>query len=216
MARKTIRLSEGDLRRVIKESIRKVLKEGRGHFGGIVDMVTERFNDFYAAHKEETDIHIENVKRSGKFNDLRSGTPPLPLIVSLSKALRIALTDLEKKEASVKLLNDKVCKEFMKYSDLVINKTKYSIPHILNVSLMNIRPETLIHALEENEVYISTNTACSSGDLSTSVMAIFNDQNRAVTTIRISLSHVTTNEEIDKFLNLFDIEYNKLLKLVNK
>ena len=156
------------------------------------------------------------IHGSGKFNDLRSGTPPLPLIVSLSKALRIALTDLENKEASVKLLNDKVCKEFMKYSDLVINKTKYSIPHILNVSLMNIRPETLIHALEENEVYISTNTACSSGDLSTSVMAIFNDQNRAVTTIRISLSHVTTNEEIDKFLNLFDIEYNKLLKLVNK
>ena len=159
---------------------------------------------------------IPLIHGSGKFNDLRSGTPPLPLIVSLSKALRIALTDLEKKEASVKLLNDKVCKEFMKYSDLVINKTKYSIPHILNVSLMNIRPETLIHALEENEVYISTNTACSSGDLSTSVMAIFNDQNRAVTTIRISLSHVTTNEEIDKFLNLFDIEYNKLLKLVNK
>lgn len=72
MTHQTIRLSEGDLRRVIEESVRKVLKEGRGHFGGIVDMVTEKFNDFYAAHKEETDIHIENVKRSGKFNDLET------------------------------------------------------------------------------------------------------------------------------------------------
>ena len=39
------------------------------------------------------------IHGSGKFNDLRSGTPALPLIVALSKACRIALTDLEKREA---------------------------------------------------------------------------------------------------------------------
>ena len=154
------------------------------------------------------------IHGSGKFNDLRSGTPALPLIVALSKALRIALTDLEKKEASVKNLNEKICKELLKYDRLLINKTKYSIPHILNISLMDIRPETFIHALEENEVYISTNTACSSGDLSAGVMAIFNDQVRARTTIRISISHVTTNEEINKFLNLFGIEYKKLISFM--
>lgn len=154
------------------------------------------------------------IHGSGKFNDLRSGTPALPLIVALSKALRIALTDLEKKEASVKNLNEKICKELLKYDRLLINKTKYSIPHILNISLMDIRPETFIHALEENEVYISTNTACSSGDLSAGVMAIFNDQIRARTTIRISISHVTTNEEINKFLNLFGIEYKKLISFI--
>ena len=38
------------------------------------------------------------IHGSGKFNDLRSGTPPLPLIVSLSKACRIALKDIEKRE----------------------------------------------------------------------------------------------------------------------
>lgn len=154
------------------------------------------------------------IHGSGKFNELRSGTPPLPLIVALSKALRIALTDIEKKENFVNGLNDKVCNELKKFTKLKINKTKYSIPHILNISLMDIRPETLIHALEENEVYISTNTACSSGDLSTSVMAIYNDQRRALTTIRISISHVTTNEEISKFINLFGIEYSKLLKIM--
>ncbi len=154
------------------------------------------------------------IHGSGKFNELRSGTPPLPLIVALSKALRIALTDIERKENFVNGLNDKVCNELKKFTKLKINKTKYSIPHILNISLMDIRPETLIHALEENEVYISTNTACSSGDLSTSVMAIYNDQRRALTTIRISISHVTTNEEISKFINLFGIEYSKLLKIM--
>jgi cysteine desulfurase len=156
------------------------------------------------------------IHGTGKLNELRSGTPPLPLVVALSKALRIALTDLERKEGLVQKLNDKVCKDLEKYPDIKINKTKYSIPHILSVSLMDIRPETFVHALEEDEVYIGTNTACSSGDLSSSVMAIYNDKVRATTTIRISISHVTTNEEISKFLNLFAINYNRLKNLVKE
>ena len=155
------------------------------------------------------------IHGSGKFNDLRGGTPMLPLVVALSKALRIANTDLENKESHVNKLNEKICKALEQYSNIVLNKTKYSIPHILNISLMNIRPETFLHALEEEEVYVSTNTACSSGDFSSSAMAITNDKLRASTTIRISLSYVTTEEEIDKFLNIFDIEYNKLLEVMS-
>lgn len=157
---------------------------------------------------------IPLIHGSGKFNDLRSGTPPLPLIVALSKAIRIALTDLEKREANVKKLNDKICNELSKMDGIVLNKTKYSIPHILNISLDRVRPETMIHALEDDEIYISTNTACSSGELSTSVMAIYNDKRRAMSTIRISLSYVTTNEEINKFLNLFKMRYTELNNLM--
>ena len=97
-----------------------------------------------------------------------------------------------------------------------MNKTKYSIPHILNISLKNVRPETFIHAMEEDEIYLSTNTACSSGDLSTSVMAIYNDKDRAVSSIRISLSYVTTNEEINKFLNIFKAKYKLLSSLMKE
>jgi cysteine desulfurase len=161
-------------------------------------------------YKKDNVKMIPLIHGSGKFGDLRGGTPPLPLIVALSKAIRIALTDLEKREEHVALLNEKICKDLEKYSDIVINKTKYSIPHILNISLLNIKPETFIHAMEEDEVYISTNTACSSVDLSSSVMAIYEDKKRATSTIRISLSYVTTNEEISKFLNLFKTEYKNL------
>ena len=156
------------------------------------------------------------IHGSGKLNDLRNGTPPLPLIVALSKALRIALTDLEKREEKVQKLNERICENFKNYDGILINKTKYSIPHILNISLKNIRPETFIHSLEDDEIYVSTNTACSSGDLSTSVMALYNDGKRATSTIRISLSYVTTNEEINKFLNLFKIKYNELNNLMNE
>ena len=157
---------------------------------------------------------IPLIHGSGKVNDLRAGTPMLPLVVALSKAIRIALKDLEKKEEKITKLNERICDNLSKYDGVVINKTKYSIPHILNISLVNIRPETFIHAMEDEEIYLSTNTACSSGDLSSSVMAIYNDKARATSTIRISLSYVTTNEEISKFLNIFKSKYQELNTLV--
>lgn len=153
------------------------------------------------------------IHGSGKSNELKPGTPPVPLIVAFSKALRIALTDIDKRENFIKRLNLKIINELEKLDGIIINQTKYSIPHILNVSLKNIRPETFIHAMEEYEIYIGTNTACASGDLSTSIMAIYNDRKRATSTIRISLSYITTTDEINKFLNCFLNIYQKLNSL---
>ncbi len=165
--------------------------------------------------KKSTVKMIPLIHGSGKFNELRAGTPPLPLIVALSKACRIALTDVESREMKVKELNEMICKDLEKYDGIILNKTKYSIPHILNISFTKIKPETFIHAMEDDEVYLSTNTACASGELSTSVMAIYNDKRRAISTIRISLSYVTTTEEVKKFLNLFKEKYNALNNLMN-
>ena len=150
---------------------------------------------------------------AGKSNDLKPGTPPLPLIAALSKAVRLACTDLEKRERFVTLLNEKIVGNLEKYPNIKINKTKYSIPHILNISVLNVMPETLIHSLDKHEIYVSTNTACASGEISHSVMAIYNDNKRAKHTIRISISHVTTTEEINKFLSAFKEEYEKLTSI---
>ncbi len=152
---------------------------------------------------------------SGKSNILNPGTPPVPLIVAFSKALRLATVDLEKRERFVERLNQKIVDALSKYEGVMINKTKYSIPHILNISLRNIKSETFLHALEEYEVYLSTNTACSSGNTSTSIMAIYDDKVRASSTLRISLSHLTTTDEINKFINYFDQIYRKLSGLHN-
>ena len=150
---------------------------------------------------------------SGKSNDLKPGTPPLPLIAALSKAIRLANDGLEKKERFVSLLNDKITSSLSKYPNIIINKTKYSIPQILNISLMDVMPEVMVHALDKHEIYVSTNTACSSGDISNSVIAIYNDVNRAKHTLRISLSYVTTTEEINRFLEIFKEEYENLSNL---
>lgn len=148
---------------------------------------------------------------SGKFNELKAGTPPLPLIAALSKAIRLANNDLEKRERFVNLLNMKIVNFLEKYPEIKINKTKYSIPQILNISIMNIMPETFLHMLDKHEVYVSTNTACSSGEISNSIMAIYDDSKRAKHTLRISLSYVTTTDEINKFLEIFKEEYEKAI-----
>lgn len=157
-------------------------------------------------------INLEPIIK-GEKGALRSGTPCLPLIVAFSKAIRLAVTNASKNESVVKMLNDKLTSTILKYPKIMINKTNYSIPHIFNLSLMSIRPETFIHALEKRDIYVGSNTACSKGGTSTSIMAVYGDETRANTSLRISLSHLTSFDDLNKFLYSFDIVYNKLLEL---
>ena len=153
------------------------------------------------------------IHGSTKYGEVRPGTVALPLVVAFSKAIRIALTDIDKRENYVKKLNDRIINHFKKYDDILINNTEYSIPYIINISLPNVKSETMIHALEKHEIYISTNTACSSSDLSASVMAIYQDKKRATSTLRISLSYLTSTDDVTKFLMVFDEEYQNLSNL---
>ena len=160
-------------------------------------------------------INITPLIHGGKSTTVfRSGTPCLPLIVSLSKALRLALTDIDKKYKYVEKLNKEV-KEFLsKYDKVKINSNDICIPHMLNISVLGVKPETMLHALEEYEIYISTQSACSSNTtVSKAVMALTKDKERAASSIRISLSYKTTEEEIKEFLDKFDKCYRKLVNL---
>lgn len=151
----------------------------------------------------------------GHDDSLVPGTQALPLIVSFAKALRLALKDITKKEEIVKKHYDKIVEHLSNnYPNVIINSSKYCIPHILNISLMDIKPETFIHALEKDEVYVSSNTACSKGKKSESVYQMTHDDKRSETTIRISISSYTLPSEITEFLESFDKHYNELIKLV--
>lgn len=157
-------------------------------------------------------IALEPLIHGGKSTTVfRSGTPAHPLIVSISKALRIAVMDLDSRYNYVKQLNEIVVEGLKKYPEVYINSNDKCLPHVLNVSVVGIKPETFLHALEKHEVYISTQTACSSEKaISGSVLALTNDEERAKSSIRISLSYITTKEEVSKFLEIFDECYKEL------
>ena len=154
---------------------------------------------------------IDPLIHGGKSTTVfRSGTPATPLIVSLAKALRLAYEDFGEKYEKVVGLNRYLIDKLSKL-DVSINSNKYCLPHIVNLSIKNIKPETMQHALEEYDIYISTQTACSKGEYSKAVYAVTKDKNKATHSIRISLSHLTTYEELDKFIDVF----SKLLISLN-
>ena len=158
-------------------------------------------------------IMLEPIIHGGKSTTIyRSGTPCLALIVSMAKALRIAYDQIDEKYNKVLELNKYLKEKLEKYDKVYINSVESSIPHILNFSVIGIKPETLIHALEEKEIYISTQSACSSNNsFSKAVLELTKSMDRAKSSVRISLSHITTIGEINMFLKVFDESYKELI-----
>ena len=141
----------------------------------------------------------------------RSGTPALPLIVSLMKAMELIVPNVDKNLEYITKLNKRVCDKLKEYPLVHINSTVNSMPHTINFSLRKIKPETFLHAMDANEIYISTKSACSSADsMSNAVYALTKDKDLSNHSLRISLSYKTTEEEIDRFLEVFDECYKKL------
>ena len=151
-------------------------------------------------YKKEN-ITLEPLIHGGKSTTVyRSGTPATSLIASFSKAIRLILSNLDSNYKYVLNLNNKLKEELSKIDSLSINSNDACIPHILNISVVGIKPETMLHALENYDIYISTQTACSKGEVSKSVLALTNDINKASSSLRISLSHLTKEEDIKYFI----------------
>lgn len=149
---------------------------------------------------KKENVVIEPLIHGGKSTTKdRSGTPATALIVSMAKALRLAYENLEEKQKYVKELNIFLRNELEK-NEITINSPEVAIPNILNISLENIKPETVLHALEEKEIYISTKTACATNDSSDAVYAITKDEEKAKHSLRISLSYLTTKKELEIFI----------------
>lgn len=151
---------------------------------------------------KKENISLTPLIHGGKSTTIfRSGTPATPLIVSISKALRMSSERLDDNYKYVKDLNNYLKNKLESIQGIYINSNEYSIPHVLNISIPNIKPETMLHALEENDIYISTQTACSSNStMSKAVLALTKSEERASSSLRISLSYLTTKEELDTFL----------------
>lgn len=163
---------------------------------------------------KKENINLEPLIHGGKSTTIyRSGTPAIGLICSISKALRLATENLEKKYEHVKELNNYLRENLKKYNKVFINSNEKSIPFVLNMSVIGIKPETLLHALEEDEIYISTQSACSSNTtISKAVYNLTKSEERAGSSVRVSISYLTTKEEIDKLLESFDKTYKRLVE----
>lgn len=159
---------------------------------------------------KKKNIELEPLIHGGKSTTIyRSGTPSTALIVSLAKALRLAYDNLELDKISK--LNNQVRINLKKYPNVYINSPKTAIPHILNISVPGVKPETMLHALEEDEIYISTQSACATSNISKTIKALTHDEVKARSSLRISISKKTTETEINLFLQSFEKNYQRLV-----
>lgn len=160
-------------------------------------------------------IVIDPLIHGGKSTTVyRSGTPATGLIVSLSKAVRLVYDNLKNNYKYVTELNEYLKEKLNNNRNIHINSNKYSSPYILNISIKNIKPETIQHALESEDIYISTQTACSSkSNISRAVLEVTKNEEYAKHSIRISLSHLTTKEELDTFIKILNNKIEELEKL---
>ena len=162
---------------------------------------------------KKKDLVIEpQIHGGGSTTPYRSGTPALGLAVSVEKALRLALEGQEQRVAHVAALNCRLRTELACYPKIHFNSPENAVPHILNLSVSGVKGTVFQRKLGKQGVCVSVKSACSTeGTPSKAVYAVSRDRKNALSSWRISLSHLTTEAEVTEFLQIFDRCYKELL-----
>ena len=157
-------------------------------------------------------VGMEPLIHGGASTTLyRSGTPALALAAATETALRLALARREERSAAVRAKNDALRAALAAYPKVHLNSPADAVPHILNLSVQGVRGAAFQKALDELGVCVSVKSACTADALpSRAVFAVSRDRKNALSSWRISLSHLTTEEELRGFLPAFDQCYRGL------
>ncbi len=165
----------------------------------------------------------------GQQKGLRSGTLNVPGIAGLGLAAEQIYKNFDEKTDKLYALKERLIKGlFSELEDIKVNgisddlsellknsaKTESSeatemlrktAPHIVSVSVSGVRAEVLLHALEDKGIYVSAGSACASNHPSVSgtLKSIALDKSLLDSTVRLSMSEFTTEEEIDETVKAF-------------
>lgn len=134
----------------------------------------------------------------GQEKGLRSSTENLASIVAFSKALRLAYQHYQDNLDQLQQYRLQIIHDLCAQGWVVFAQETGSA-HIVCAAFRDVPGEVLLHAFEEEDIMVSTTSACSSRkqtDHST-LKAMGVDRSLAQSAIRISMSHLTTQAEVD-------------------
>lgn len=145
------------------------------------------------------------VLGGGQEGGMRSGTENVPGIAAFGEAVRIGNTSLRQRYAYISSLKNYLIEKIegdAALGEISITKPPVSAPHIINITLPKIKSETMLHYLSSLGIYVSSGSACSSNSAhhSSALTAFGRSVAEADTSIRISLSHRNTKEDIDALI----------------
>jgi cysteine desulfurase len=137
------------------------------------------------------------VRGGGQEGGIRSGTLAVPLIAAMGKALELAVAKRPTFLTQMKTWKQELLATIEQLPGVVIHYTDGS-PAIINFSCPGIKSEVLVHALEDEGVFASSKSACSSKKESPSrvLLAMGKDRAAAVSSVRLSMGMLTTAEDI--------------------
>ena len=136
----------------------------------------------------------------GQEKGERSTTENLPGIVATTKALRMALEE----ESVTGELRSQLWKELATKPEIRIFSPEDGASHVLCFAIKGVRGEVVVHAFENNGIYISTTSACSSkkADSSSTLYAMDVPTEWATGAVRVSFSNDNTKEEVEQFIKV--------------
>lgn len=141
----------------------------------------------------------------GQENQLRSGTENVPAIAGLGAVLAKIKKITAAGEKNKKLLKKKdyLLQKLKQIENIHVNSPADGAPHIINISLTDIRGETMVHALEAENIYVSTGSACTSDSAGSRVLnACGLSKKRNLNALRISLSKEISEADLDKTVEI--------------
>ena len=142
----------------------------------------------------------------GQQKGMRSGTENVPGIAGLALAAKMCYENFEDKQNKLYELKEYLINSLNeRLSDIKVNgpACREGAPHIVSVSIKGLAAETVLNMLSSKNIYVSAGSACTSNNphISDTLQAIGLEKDLLESTIRISMSFMTTKEEIDYFLD---------------
>ena len=168
-----------------------------------IDMFTFSAHKFYGPKGIGGLLYKKNLQLnkyiygSNSQYGIKPGTFDLGLVVCAYKALKKYYELQETNYNYVCKLRDYVF-DNLTNDKLIFNSSKSGSPFIINLSFKDIQGETLVHILEEKEIYVSTGSSCSSKikKPEKTILAMSSDEKRASNSIRISFSHLVSIDDV--------------------
>lgn len=126
---------------------------------------------------------------------VRPGTEGVPLICAFGKA--VSLFSIEENLKHAEELRDYALERLSKIEGIEINSPDDCLPYIMNISVLGIKSETMLHHLASKGVYVSSSSACAKGQKSYVLKAMKLPDPRIDSALRISFSKFSTKEDVD-------------------
>jgi cysteine desulfurase len=152
----------------------------------------------------------------GQERKLRPGTENVPGIVGLSRALELAVAEIEDKKKRLEALRNKVTTGLLAINETILNgHPEERLPNNVNVSFKHIEGEAVLLSLDLEGIAASSGSACSSGSLDPShvLSAIGLDHPTAHGSIRFSLGRGNSEEDVDYLLEVVPRVVDKLRRI---